>query len=651
MIKLLDIIEEGTLILTPDERQQIEDMLPVIIDLIKRPIPDGGNVWNAGKISYVYADGEKGEAQVGIGDIIGNARGQFRTYDPQNRTDNWILLNQKEFKRYFPSSYSFQGIDQKISKTLTGDENTGIERLRQVFKHELIHAKDPAANHLPSKQPYASNDDKIYYKSWLEFQTFTGQFFESLIAGTDKVLRDANTAEDIKRIESALSNILQYFAGKTSTITIRTKEFIDGTGSKNIFQKIFSFLNSAINLGNNYSMSEYLFFLNQIKKYNPEGYKEFLKDLYKTIKSIEEKVNSVSNTKIKVQEMKSKSPYHLTSIYEQLTKEVNTVAIPQTVMLLENNLINNIQSNDYFTIEERQAVSLYLKYYNTFTEENVNEFSGGLLNEGLRDWIGSAWNKIKNVFGNIKDFVTKVWKSIKDFVMEQSKKAYNFAKGKLNQYVPEIKKKLVAIKDKAQLSVEADHINKIYEWLQPYIPTMFNNLGKKAEEKAITEIKEVVMNSTFTRLLVEETESIPTDITKPETVSWWKKIGIAIKPLLETLALIFNPIKFALVKIFKELTPQILNELSKFIAKLGGPAPINYIILPGILVEALELNGVFNGVDDLITASLNLIPGIGPAIETILEVGHWIFLALAWYEIFAELKHGITTDTTGKAIA
>jgi hypothetical protein len=305
MIKLLDIIEEGTLILTPDERQQIEDMLPVIIDLIKRPIPDGGNVWDAGKISYVYADGEKGEAQVGIGDIIGNARGQFRTYDPQNRTDNWILLNQKEFKRYFPSSYSFQGIDQKISKTLTGDENTGIERLRQVFKHELIHAKDPAANHLPSKQPYASNDDKIYYKSWLEFQTFTGQFFESLIAGTDKVLRDANTAEDIKRIESALSNILQYFAGKTSTITIRTKEFIDGTGSKNIFQKIFSFLNSAINLGNNYSMSEYLFFLNQIKKYNPEGYKEFLKDLYKTIKSIEEKVNSVSNTKIKVQEMKS----------------------------------------------------------------------------------------------------------------------------------------------------------------------------------------------------------------------------------------------------------------------------------------------------------------------------------------------------------
>jgi hypothetical protein len=304
MIKLLDIIEEGTLILTPDERQQVEAMIPVIIDLIKKPIPTGGNVWNAGKISYVYADGEIGEATIGIGDIIGDARGQFRTYDPQNRTDNWIIINQKEFKKYFPSSYSFQNIDQKITKTLTGDENTGIERLRQVFKHELIHAKDPAVNHLPSNQPYDSSNEKIYFESWLEFQTFTGQFFESLISGTDRILNGVNNAGDIKRIESALSNILRYFAGKTKTINIETKEFIDGTGSKNIFQKIFSFLNSIISSGNNYSMSEYLFFLNKIKQYNPEGYKEFLKDLYKTIKTIEEKVNSTSPMKIKVQEMK-----------------------------------------------------------------------------------------------------------------------------------------------------------------------------------------------------------------------------------------------------------------------------------------------------------------------------------------------------------
>jgi hypothetical protein len=38
MIKLLDIIEEGTLTLTPEERQQVEDLLPIIIDNIKRKL-------------------------------------------------------------------------------------------------------------------------------------------------------------------------------------------------------------------------------------------------------------------------------------------------------------------------------------------------------------------------------------------------------------------------------------------------------------------------------------------------------------------------------------------------------------------------------------------------------------------------------------
>ena len=32
--------------------------------------------------------------------------------------------------------------------------------------------------------------------------------------------------------------------------------------------------------------------------------------------------------------------------------------------------------SDYFTLEEKQAVSLYLKYYDSFTEENINEFNG-----------------------------------------------------------------------------------------------------------------------------------------------------------------------------------------------------------------------------------------------------------------------------------
>jgi hypothetical protein len=308
MIKLLDIIEEGTLTLTPDERQQVEAMIPEMIKVISEPdlIPLGQHR-NIGTLKFKFADGEDGEVLIGVGTFEpSNARGAHHAMDLNNKTDNLILIQQAQFKQYFPSS-KFNQIDQNLYRTFTGTANTGVERLRQVIKHEIIHAKDPALNHRYSKEPYDSSDESVYFKSWAEFQTFTGQFFESLIAGTDRVLSGVNTAADLKRVESALANILQFFAGKTKTISINTAEFIDGTGSRNIFQKAFNVLNSMIGnkpKSSDFALSEYVAFLYKIKQYNPEGYKEFLKDLYKTIKTIEEKVNSTSPMKIKVQEMK-----------------------------------------------------------------------------------------------------------------------------------------------------------------------------------------------------------------------------------------------------------------------------------------------------------------------------------------------------------
>jgi microcompartment protein CcmL/EutN len=308
MIKLLNIIEEGTLILTPDERQQVEAMIPEMIKVISEPdlIPLGQHR-NIGTLKFKFADGEDGEVLIGVGTFEPtNARGAHLAMDPNNKTDNLILIQQAQFKQYFPSN-KFNQIDQNLYRTFSGTANTGVERLRQVLKHEIIHAKDPALNHRYSKEPYNSSDESVYFKSWAEFQTFTGQFFESLIAGTDRVLSGVNTAADLKTVESALANILQFFAGKTKTMSVKTAEFIDGTGSRNIFQKVFNFLGSIAGRSlksSDFALHEYILYLNKIKQYNPEGYKEFLKDLYKTIKTIEEKVNSTSPMKIKVQEMK-----------------------------------------------------------------------------------------------------------------------------------------------------------------------------------------------------------------------------------------------------------------------------------------------------------------------------------------------------------
>ena len=61
MIKLINILKEGTLSLTPEERQQIEAIVPLAIENIRKKVPERGQVWDLGKISYKFADGEDGE--------------------------------------------------------------------------------------------------------------------------------------------------------------------------------------------------------------------------------------------------------------------------------------------------------------------------------------------------------------------------------------------------------------------------------------------------------------------------------------------------------------------------------------------------------------------------------------------------------------
>jgi hypothetical protein len=351
MIKLLDILEEGTLSLTPEERQQIEAIVPLAIENIRKEVPERGQVWDLGRINYKFADGEDGEVQIGLGDIVHftgkPAGGVFMTYDYKNRKDNWIIVDQNQLKPYFPSG--FTKFDQDLKRKFTGNENEGIEVLKQVLRHELIHAKDPALNHHYLKEPYNAADEKTYYGSWAEFQTMTGQFFESIIAGADRILNNATSPGDIKRIEKALSNILQYFAGKTPIINTETKDFINGTGSRNIFQRIFNFLDQVISRPGLDITRAYTLWISKIKQHNPEGYKEFLKDLYKTIKSIEEKVNNTSTTKIKVQEMKSsinevKRMQHLAGLLtevenpEQELKDILKADYPTFVQKLGDNI-------------------------------------------------------------------------------------------------------------------------------------------------------------------------------------------------------------------------------------------------------------------------------------------------------------------------
>jgi hypothetical protein len=656
MIKLLDIIEEGTITLTPEERQQVETMIPDIISNIKKPLLPNDKVYNIGNIKYKFADGEDGEVKIVVGyPGSDNAKGVFRTYDPKNRTDNWIVINPVYFSQFFPSSNSFSDFDQRLSRTVTGNENTGIERLRQTLKHELIHAKDPALNHHYLKEPYSSEDEAIYYKSWTEFQTFTGQFFESLISGTDRVLNSSDNPGDIKRIEKALSNILQYFAGKTKNISLETKEFIDGTGSRNFFQKIFNFLHQIVRMpsDSDYALSEYLTYLTKIKQYNPEGYKEFLKDLYKTIKSIEEKVNSVSATKIKVQEMKQYSNKvnhknlnsQIKKLVNEVITEINYSAIPKTIKLAQEEFIKSIPNNDYFIKEEKQALALYFKSYSNFHNKNIMLFETQI-NEDIAGWFKSGWQKIKSAFGGIKNYVTDIWDKIKNFFKDLIVKGKSVAKGLIDKSKEKLKAGIVKAlngPNKDDLLAEFKHIIDVANWINTKINSPENLLtpisNKVVEptiakaENAVEKIQENIFTKKITAHLVNSNL-----LLESEDESNWKKW------LMNIVKIVLNPVMGGLGVVGSWVGSKMLSLVSKLIEKLGGPKAIEYHITPELVFANLEISGAYEGVwgwvEEKIKEYAKYIPYAGELIE-LWHFGHKILVGYAIYEVIKEIVEGL----------
>jgi DNA-directed RNA polymerase subunit F len=287
MIKLLDILREGTISLTSDEKKQIDKAIPEIIDAIKNP-----STSPASYITYKLADGSPGMVTIYVLDDDRSSGGYFQANDPNNLKDNDIVIQSYSLSPYF------KDWDEGRPSTQTTDlAKEGIGIIKRVLTHELIHAKDPALNNRYMKEPYDSSKEEIYYKSWTEFQTMTGQFFEAINDSVDRIMNNNPTSSEIELINRSLSDLLDFFSGKEKNISNETKEFITYTPqTKNIFQKISSFIDKILLIPSltGKLFDTYINYLNKIKKYNPEGYKEFLKDLYKNIDAIKDKINKVN---------------------------------------------------------------------------------------------------------------------------------------------------------------------------------------------------------------------------------------------------------------------------------------------------------------------------------------------------------------------
>ena len=267
--------------LTYSEKKKVDDIILRIIKEKKNNSIPEKKFECVGVIEVKKADGKLVEIAVFLdNDKDATENGYY--------VNNKIIIQQVQFENYFKDNTK-----SKISKFITGNDKFEVckELLRKTIVHELIHAKDP---YKKEKKDYDDEKDSDYFSSWREFQSMTGQFFESIDNNIDLMVRKWRE-NGINKDESviakvALTDILNVFSGKKRKFDQSTYDYI-GRVNRNIFQKITTAVRNFI-YEEESALYAYNYYVMQIKKYHPEAWNTFLKNLFKTIDRAKEKIDN-----------------------------------------------------------------------------------------------------------------------------------------------------------------------------------------------------------------------------------------------------------------------------------------------------------------------------------------------------------------------
>jgi hypothetical protein len=102
--------------------------------------------------------------------------------------------------------------------------------------------------------------------------------------------------KEIINMGNILQNILDFYSGQKS-LSSQTKYFIEddkGNGMQTFMRKVMQFGEAILGDVVPYQLSKFTASLEMIKKYNPEGWKEFHKDLYLTVQECVDKINNAT---------------------------------------------------------------------------------------------------------------------------------------------------------------------------------------------------------------------------------------------------------------------------------------------------------------------------------------------------------------------
>jgi len=281
-------LDEGIISLTSEEENKIKQLLPHFIKALKT---QNFNTALTQPVKYKMASGEEAEFTPYVYNERDGSAAHHNKRDEKNLKDNLIGINYNYY------GFAFDGIIEKIWSKFTGD--TPEESLLSSIRHELIHAKDPGVNHHRLKAPYDPDDMARYYGSWIEFPAQTGEFFEIIKNRSNRDINqginDNNLPQVAKKLQYIFQDILDFYSGKEKTFSQEVIKWISGGKEGNKFQQFIKGISSFFISGPGWDqgslLSNFYYKIKQIKKFNPEGYKEFQKDLYILIQSILSQIN------------------------------------------------------------------------------------------------------------------------------------------------------------------------------------------------------------------------------------------------------------------------------------------------------------------------------------------------------------------------
>lgn len=331
----------------------------------------------------------------------------------------------------------------------------------------------------------------------------------------------------------------------------------------------------------------------------------------------------------------------LTELLTEVSNKITFSAIPQTIKIVQEEFIKTISTNTYFSERERGALALYFESNSIIHSKKAQLFESQL-EEGVVEWFKSGYEKVKKVFGSIKEYVSRLWEQIKQafstlmkkgiaWVQNTVKTVQKKAKQLFDQYVKKIDGDELFNEVAALLKMGkfiAINSSKFFEIISDLVP----NIEEKATEKLEAEadkIQESIFPSEITSHL-----SNPRILLEAESKNKW------LKYLMNIIKIILNPVIGTIAVVGKWVGEEGLTLASKLIAKLGGPSAFTFHILPPLTLAIMELFGKFHGIEswvmEFITSEFaEVIPGLD-TLKMLWDMGSTLLLTYAIYEIIKE---------------